>query len=202
MNVDTQDQLQDARIAWQLVQLRLLASDASAQAAALEERLEAIDFDALRSGAGVELSGGEFTSALDSLATVIDTVGSMEQLAAHLSPRDHVLEVSADEILHPVADALSAGSADVAMVRLAVRMLPRATGFNALANAIESDPAALAGWDDLTVGELVAEFRDIRELDLQALSEQASVELERRWADLSLDAAIGVAAALRGLHNG
>lgn len=187
----------DGDVAWQYVHLRQLLSDASAVAAAAEQRLEGVDLDALRSGNGLALSADECNGALDAILVLRDVADAMEQIARMLRRRDEALVVAAGEIVAEAENALASGSADANYVLLAVRMLRPAHGFPALAEAIEADPEAVQQWAELPVGELLACFHGCRPDHLERIAEAAQIDLATSWDALGLDALARIAAALR-----
>jgi hypothetical protein len=174
----------DAHVAWQFVQLRQLISTVSAVSSAAEQRLEAVDFDSLRAGRGVAISASECSDALEEFEALQDSIDVIAQIVSAIPlPTQRVL-ASAAEIGTEAARALREGSADPAFVMLAARVTETEVGFNALADALETDPDLATQWTGLAIGELLGAFRGTDADTVHVITDRVGVAPTDSWATL------------------
>jgi hypothetical protein len=191
----------DGLIGWELVRLRYLASDASALCARIEQKLSGIDLDTLRTNSSLVISAETSRDTVDTVLALHDLAEEMERIAASLRIRDGTLVVPATAVELEAAAALRQGSADPASVMLTVRMLRPRDGFAALAEAIEGDPTITEHWNELTLGELLAAFRDSDPETLARVCEPVDINPGVAWAQLTHDQRDQLVHALRAAAN-
>jgi hypothetical protein len=174
----------DALDGWQLVQLRQLATDASATAAAIEQALASIDLDALRHGADVEIDAEACNAAVDAIVALHDIAHAMEPIGGSFGLRSGPLRTNAASIEAEAEATLASGTDDPALVLLAARLLPIDRGSLALAARLFAAPARRSAWGDLSVGTLLTAFRGGDETLVGDLCERADVDADSHWSDL------------------
>jgi hypothetical protein len=195
------DELPRATLAWQLVLLRALASDAGALAAGIEDRLSAFRPDTLNSGEGVVLSAAELNQVIDGALELQDLSDVIGVIAGSFPAADALLVLTTEEVADEAAHALRAGSAHRRGVVLSEQLLTPAAGFAALADAISSDTSLVSRWGALTVRELLTAFRDCDDLLVRRVCRAARIHPDAEWATLEYDAVVRVADALRAAAN-
>lgn len=189
----------DALDGWQLIQLRQLATDASATAAAIEQALAPIDLDALRHGADIEIHADACNAAVDAILTLHDIAYAMEQIGGSFRLRTGPLRTNATSIEAEAEATLASGSDDPALVLLAARLLPINRGSLALAAGLTGPGERHAAWGDLSVGTLLTAFRGADETLVGDLCETTDVDADSHWSDLDEEKIKRIADMLRSV---
>jgi hypothetical protein len=189
----------DALDGWQLVQLRQLATDASATAAAIEQALAPIDLDALRHGADIEIHADACNAAVDAILTLHDIAYAIEQIGGSFRPPTGALTTNATSIEAKAEATLASESDDPALVLLAARLLRIDRGSPALAAGLTSSAERHAAWGDLSVGTLLTAFREGDETLVGDLCETTDVDADSHWSDVDDEQIKRIADLLRSV---
>ncbi|HZV75771.1 MAG TPA: hypothetical protein VFF79_18840 [Conexibacter sp.] len=187
----------EAQDGWRLVQLAQLVADLQSLGERLSGLLEDFTPDELHAAGTVELDSERRAAMVNEVCALRDAAEQIGWLGGDFAPRDHLLSVSLSAVARAAATMLSGGSANIAIVQLAARLLLREDGFPALAEGIEGDPRATAGWGEATMADVLDGFRDGSGPATAWVCASARVRQDTRWTTLGADDLARLAWALR-----
>jgi hypothetical protein len=192
------DDVQAARDGWRLVQLARLARDVEGLARGIRQLLEPFDADELVAAGGARLDAGARGALVDEVCALRDAAEQAGMIGGDLAPEHDALDVPLEAVGEAAVEALTEGSADVALILLASSVVHRDAGFPALAEGIEVDPIGHIGqWGDVTIGALLGAFRGADARVTAWVCASARVSADATWTSLDMDALARVTWALR-----
>lgn len=192
------DDASGARDGWRLVQLAQLAGDIEQLARNVRESLADFEPHELHGLDGAVLSPDRRDAALNDICALRDAAEQMGIIGGDFTPHDDALSVPLAAIGEAAAKVMAEGSANVAMIQLAARMLDCDDGYAALAEGIETDPSGHVGqWGEATISEVLGAFHDADEGRTAWICASARISPEALWTSLDAGVLAQIAWALR-----